>query len=153
MEVTTRTNTLTDSALSVLTNITEITGYLVLGNLGNMTTLPMPQLRLIRGQQIIQNITETRNYSLMIGNAYELVDWPFTRLQEISNGDVLLFNIPKLCNVDTIDWEDLQNRRVNGVVTYNVGTSTNGLCELVACLQNKYYNLVVIKIFTDRSVL
>ena len=70
-----------------------------------------------------------REYSVIIGNAMELRYWPATQLQEISNGDVLLYDMPKLCNMDKIDWEDVQNRRVNGVVTVSVGGDSN-LCEL-----------------------
>lgn len=124
--------------LSVLENITEITGYLRLENLGSLNKLPLPLLRLVRGQQTVMKtlaFSGLRDYSVIIGNASELDKWPFTQLQEISSGDVLLYDVPKLCNADTIDWEDIQNRRVNGVVMNNVGMDGNASCELRPCLQ------------------
>jgi L1 cell adhesion molecule len=125
-----KANTLTDRSLSALATITEITGFLEITNLGSLTTLPLHGLRLIRGQQTRQNPTlGDSNYSLLIGDASEFVQLPFTQLREISNGDVLLANMKKLCNSDTIDWEDIQNGRQDGLVALLVKSASCQPCN------------------------
>jgi hypothetical protein len=73
-------------------NITEITGYLLVNQIHhpNLTSIPLPNLRLIRGQRLYHDKgASKRNYSVMLeGACTYCTSLGLNKLVEVSRGDV-----------------------------------------------------------------
>ena len=113
---------------SFLERITEIRGFLYIDGI-TATRLPLTNLRVVRGRDtrpIKPQGTKSGDFSVALIDLPNLEEWPFPNLEEVTEGSVLLLNVPKLAYSHTIDWEDIQNRRVDDVVSYQVGTGWNG---------------------------
>ena len=120
--------TATADDFSFLASITEIKGFLYIDGV-TATHLPLTNLRVVRGRdtRLIQpRETKSGDFSVALIDLLHLEEWPFPNLEEVTEGSVLLLNVPKLAYNNTIDWEDIQNRRVGDVVSYHVGTGRNG---------------------------
>jgi hypothetical protein len=123
---------------SLLENITEIKGLLVIREV-TVSRLPLTNLRVVRGQEtqfFNPKETEAGDFSVALLDLPNLEEWPFPNLEEITEGSLLLLNIPMLAHHDTIDWEDIQNERVGDVVSYQVGTGRNGSDSCDSTCQN-----------------
>lgn len=81
----------------------EITGYLIISNVQNLNSLQnlFPNLAVIRGEILIHGS------AVMITNNSNLENIGLKRLSYIERGDVTIFNNPKLCYVDTVDWNKI----------------------------------------------
>lgn len=121
--------------LSFLENIMEIKGLLYIRKTRKLTRFPLPNLRVVRGESTVDlNPPETRRgyFSVVFSDLPNVVEWPFPNLEEVTNGEVLLHKMPALGYSSTIDWEDIQNGRSDGIVSYEVGTGRTGNdCELI----------------------
>ena len=94
--------------LSFLSSINEITGYLAILNLNNtnITNLRfLHSLEVLGGNETIEH-RPGQEYSLMIEDNDYLQILGLSSLKEIQNGGVRISGSPKLCLVDTLNFEE-----------------------------------------------
>ncbi|KAI2566293.1 erb-b2 receptor tyrosine kinase 3, partial [Homo sapiens] len=97
--------------LSFLQWIREVTGY-VLVAMNEFSTLPLPNLRVVRGTQVYDGkfaIFVMLNYNT--NSSHALRQLRLTQLTEILSGGVYIEKNDKLCHMDTIDWRDIVRDR------------------------------------------
>ncbi|NXR00761.1 EGFR factor, partial [Sagittarius serpentarius] len=93
--------------LSFLKTIQEVAGYVLIA-LNMVDVIPLENLQIIRGNVLYDN-----SYALAVLSNYHmnktqgLRELPMKRLSEILNGGVKISNNPKLCNMDTVLWNDI----------------------------------------------
>ncbi|XP_015474161.1 epidermal growth factor receptor isoform X1 [Parus major] len=93
--------------LSFLKTIQEVAGYVLIA-LNMVDVIPLENLQIIRGNVLYDN-----SYALAVLSNYHmnktqgLRQLPMKRLSEILNGGVKISNNPKLCNMDTVLWNDI----------------------------------------------
>ena len=95
--------TLNEANFSFLYYVKEISGYLELNNIPSIERLSLPNLRLIRGENL-----RSGRYSLLVSGRIETLYMP--NFTEISRGDVLLGSSDVnsyLCNTRSINWTDI----------------------------------------------
>ncbi|XP_059183124.1 melanoma receptor tyrosine-protein kinase-like [Centropristis striata] len=114
------TYTLEHQDLSFLQSIEEVGGYVLIG-INEAAIVPLVNLKLIRGQ----NLYEDKFSLLVISNYKKNVSSPslkyshglrelrLSSLTEILRGGVKMTNNPLLCNVESIQWWDVLDRRSN----------------------------------------
>ncbi|XP_034858298.1 receptor tyrosine-protein kinase erbB-3 [Mirounga leonina] len=109
--------------LSFLQWIREVTGY-VLVAMNEFSTLPLPNLRVVRGTQVYDGkfaIFVMLNYNT--NSSHALRQLRFTQLTEILSGGVYIEKNDKLCHMDTIDWRDIVRDRDAEIVVKDNGRS------------------------------
>jgi len=109
--------------LSFLQWIREVTGY-VLVAMNEFSTLPLPNLRVVRGTQVYDGkfaIFVMLNYNT--NSSHALRQLRFTQLTEILSGGVYIEKNDKLCHMDTIDWRDIVRDRGAEIVVKDNGRS------------------------------
>ncbi|ELV12036.1 Receptor tyrosine-protein kinase erbB-3, partial [Tupaia chinensis] len=115
--------------LSFLQWIREVTGY-VLVAMNEFSTLPLPNLRVVRGTQVYDGkfaIFVMLNYNT--NSSHALRQLRFTQLTEILSGGVYIEKNDKLCHMDTIDWKDIVRDREAEIVVKDNGRSlTKTIC-------------------------
>ncbi|KAB1270237.1 Receptor tyrosine-protein kinase erbB-3 [Camelus dromedarius] len=115
--------------LSFLQWIREVTGY-VLVAMNEFSTLPLPNLRVVRGTQVYDGkfaIFVMLNYNT--NSSHALRQLRFTQLTEILSGGVYIEKNDKLCHMDTIDWRDIVRDRDAEIVVKDNGRSlTKTIC-------------------------
>ncbi|KAL2085432.1 hypothetical protein ACEWY4_018752 [Coilia grayii] len=102
--------------LSFLRSIEEVGGYVLIA-LNFVTSIPLENLRLIRGHSLYDNryaLTVTSNYdrnhsSPTLNVTRGLRELPLHSLSEILKGGVKISFNHLLCNIDTIKWKDIVN--------------------------------------------
>ena len=96
-------------------HVEQISGSVNLRGLPATSSIILPNLRLIRGEDLLGN-----RYALAVQNSTigELI---LPRLTQITVGDVLFENSGELCNYKTINWNDILD---NGNLT-QVNTCSN----------------------------
>uniref|UniRef100_A0AC11CUD8 Erb-b2 receptor tyrosine kinase 3 n=1 Tax=Ovis aries TaxID=9940 RepID=A0AC11CUD8_SHEEP len=107
--------------LSFLQWIREVTGY-VLVAMNEFSTLPLPNLRVVRGTQVYDGkfaIFVMLNYNT--NSSHALRQLRLTQLTEILSGGVYIEKNEKLCHMDTIDWRDIVRDRDAEIVVKNNG--------------------------------
>ncbi|XP_048663429.1 receptor tyrosine-protein kinase erbB-3 isoform X4 [Marmota marmota marmota] len=107
--------------LSFLQWIREVTGY-VLVAMNEFSTLPLPNLRVVRGTQVYDGkfaIFVMLNYNT--NSSHALRQLRFTQLTEILSGGVYIEKNDKLCHMDTIDWRDIVRDRDAEIVVKDNG--------------------------------
>ena len=117
------------SDFAFLANVTEITGYLLI-NFANGIEVPLPSLKVVRGQETLLVSSGLRGFPKATGHRFsvslgesDITKWPFPSLQEIVNGKVLLYNLSNLATPDTIDWSDILPNGTADVFDFQVGTA------------------------------
>ncbi|XP_057363746.1 receptor tyrosine-protein kinase erbB-3 isoform X3 [Manis pentadactyla] len=109
--------------LSFLQWIREVTGY-VLVAMNEFSTLPLPNLRVVRGTQVYDGkfaIFVMLNYNT--NSSHALRQLRLTQLTEILSGGVYIEKNDKLCHMDTIDWRDIVRDRHAAIVVKDNGRS------------------------------
>uniref|UniRef100_A0A2K6P368 Receptor protein-tyrosine kinase n=1 Tax=Rhinopithecus roxellana TaxID=61622 RepID=A0A2K6P368_RHIRO len=109
--------------LSFLQWIREVTGY-VLVAMNEFSTLPLPNLRVVRGTQVYDGkfaIFVMLNYNT--NSSHALRQLRLTQLTEILSGGVYIEKNDKLCHMDTIDWRDIVRDRDAEIVVKDNGRS------------------------------
>ncbi|KAM5254292.1 receptor tyrosine-protein kinase erbB-3 isoform 1-T1 [Hipposideros larvatus] len=109
--------------LSFLQWIREVTGY-VLVAMNEFSTLPLPNLRVVRGTQVYDGkfaIFVMLNYNT--NSSHALRQLRFTQLTEILSGGVYIEKNDKLCHMETIDWRDIVRDRDAEIVVKDNGRS------------------------------
>uniref|UniRef100_A0A8B9SWL2 Receptor protein-tyrosine kinase n=1 Tax=Anas platyrhynchos TaxID=8839 RepID=A0A8B9SWL2_ANAPL len=93
--------------LSFLKTIQEVAGYVLIA-LNMVDVIPLENLQIIRGNVLYDNsfaLAVLSNYHM--NKTQGLRELPMKRLSEILNGGVKISNNPKLCNMDTVLWNDI----------------------------------------------
>ena len=92
---------LTEANFTFFSEITEVSGYILLQNIPTLSLLTFPRLRLIRG-------TETISSQALVIVSSNIARLFMPRLTEITNGGVT-FNNPAapLCSAASINWDDI----------------------------------------------
>ncbi|RXM99933.1 Epidermal growth factor receptor [Acipenser ruthenus] len=99
--------------LSFLKTIQEVGGYVLIA-LNNIAKLPLENLQIIRGHTLYDN-----KYALAVLSNYDknstvgLTELPLRSLTEILKGGVKFTNNMLLCNLDTIQWNDIVDFKAN----------------------------------------
>uniref|UniRef100_A0A3Q2SU24 Receptor protein-tyrosine kinase n=2 Tax=Fundulus heteroclitus TaxID=8078 RepID=A0A3Q2SU24_FUNHE len=122
--------------LSFLQSIQEVGGYVLIA-MNEVATIPLVNLRLIRGQ----NLYEGR-YALLVMSNYNksqstqnftagLRQLQLSNLTEIMSGGVKISFNPLLCNIETIQWSDMVDKNRNPSMYLNLSTSKRqcGICD------------------------
>ncbi|XP_075777832.1 epidermal growth factor receptor isoform X1 [Pelodiscus sinensis] len=98
-----------DYDLSFLKTIQEVAGYVLIA-LNNVDSIPLTSLQIIRGNVLYDNLYALAilsNYDTSTGETSGLRELPMKHLSEILNGGVKISNSPKLCNMQTVLWDDI----------------------------------------------
>ena len=98
-----------EANFSFLYHVREISGYLELQGIPPIARLSLPNLRLIRGENIRSN-----RYSLAVIGKIDNLYMP--NLTEITRGDVIIRSSssePYLCNTKSINWTDIAPNPIN----------------------------------------
>ncbi|CAL1596691.1 unnamed protein product [Knipowitschia caucasica] len=107
------THTQAQHNLSFLQSIEEVGGYVLIA-MNEAVTVPLSQLRLIRGQSLYEG-----NFSLLVMANFNpnfpksgdyrsgMRELLLSNLTEIMNGGVKIINNPFLCHIDSIQWWDI----------------------------------------------
>ncbi|XP_036374455.1 epidermal growth factor receptor [Megalops cyprinoides] len=119
--------------LSFLRTIQEVGGYVLIA-LNKVDTIPLENLRIIRGHTLYEN-----KYALAVLSNYDndgknrnftkgVRSLPLRSLTEILKGGVKFLNNHLMCNVETIQWFDIVNKNQNPPMTYPLA-STGQHCK------------------------
>uniref|UniRef100_A0A8B9T409 Receptor protein-tyrosine kinase n=1 Tax=Anas platyrhynchos TaxID=8839 RepID=A0A8B9T409_ANAPL len=118
--------------LSFLKTIQEVAGYVLIA-LNMVDVIPLENLQIIRGNVLYDNsfaLAVLSNYHM--NKTQGLRELPMKRLSEILNGGVKISNNPKLCNMDTVLWNDIidTSRKPLTVLDFasNLSTLTKVIC-------------------------
>ncbi|XP_070409614.1 melanoma receptor tyrosine-protein kinase isoform X2 [Nothobranchius furzeri] len=121
------TYTLKNHDLSFLQSIQEVGGY-VLVAMNEAPTVPLVNLRLIRGQSLYEGrfaLLVLSNYnkdnSSVTGGMRQLL---LSNLTEILSGGVKVTLNPLLCNMDTIQWSDIVDKSSHSSIHQEADIST-----------------------------
>ncbi|CAJ0942933.1 unnamed protein product, partial [Mesorhabditis belari] len=119
----------------VFENLREITGYLLIFQVGALRTLSriFPKLRVIGGNELIMS------YSLIIFQNDDLIEVNLPSLTTIRNGGVRITENSHLCFVKTIDWKSIVVGSINDILvedyasmpTANKEDACNEYCDPV----------------------
>ena len=117
------------SDFAFLANVTEITGYLLI-NFANGIDVPLPSLKVVRGQETRLVSSGLRGFPKATGHRFsvslgesDITKWPFPSLQEIVNGKVLLYKLSNLTTPNATDWSDILPGGRDDVFDFQVGTA------------------------------
>ncbi|XP_076014086.1 melanoma receptor tyrosine-protein kinase-like isoform X2 [Genypterus blacodes] len=121
--------------LSFLQSIQEVGGYVLLA-MNKAATIPLVNLRLIRGHNLYDN-----QYALAVMSNYDrnltsttlnytggLRQLQLSALTEILSGGVKVTLNPLLCNIETIQWWDILDNASNPSMVFKMNTFTQK-CE------------------------
>ncbi|XP_068935197.1 receptor tyrosine-protein kinase erbB-3 isoform X1 [Petaurus breviceps papuanus] len=107
--------------LSFLQWIREVTGYVLIA-MNEFSTLPLPNLRVVRGAQVYDGkfaVFVMLNYNT--NSSHALRQLRLNQLTEILAGGVYIERNDKLCHMDTIDWRDIVRDPQAEIVVKNNG--------------------------------
>ncbi|XP_067406463.1 epidermal growth factor receptor isoform X2 [Emydura macquarii macquarii] len=99
------TNVVHGHDLSFLKTIQEVAGYVLIA-VNGVESIPLDNLQIIRGNVLYDSLyalTIVLNYN----STWGLRELPMKRLSEILNGGVKITNNPYLCNMHTVQWNDI----------------------------------------------
>uniref|UniRef100_A0A8C9XK04 receptor protein-tyrosine kinase n=1 Tax=Sander lucioperca TaxID=283035 RepID=A0A8C9XK04_SANLU len=111
------TYTLAHQDLSFLQSIQEVGGYVLIA-MNEVATIPLVNLKVIRGQNLYENhlaLLVMSNYNRNLSSptlnySSGLRQLQLSSLTEILKGGVKMTNNPLLCNTETIQWWDILDR-------------------------------------------
>ncbi|XP_072009463.1 epidermal growth factor receptor-like isoform X2 [Engystomops pustulosus] len=92
--------------VSFLKDIEEVGGYVLIA-LNTMKSIPLVNLRIIRGETLYNNNALAIFSNYQSDPPHGVEELPMRQLQEIIRGEILIKNNPYLCNLHTIKWEDI----------------------------------------------
>ncbi|XP_028288363.1 melanoma receptor tyrosine-protein kinase-like isoform X2 [Parambassis ranga] len=125
--------------LSFLQSIQEVGGYVLIA-MNEVATVPLVNLRLIRGQNLYEG-----QYALLVMSNYNrnhssttlnytsgLRQLQLSNLTEILKGGVKMTHNPLLCHIETIQWWDIVDKSSNPSMLFKMETvsQTCGKCDL-----------------------
>ncbi|KAJ8337323.1 hypothetical protein SKAU_G00385430 [Synaphobranchus kaupii] len=111
--------------LSFLKSIQEVGGYVLIA-LNKVDTIPLENLRIIRGHALYENqyaLAVLSNYDTdsplrNVNNTKGLRSLPLKSMTEILRGGVKFVNNHFLCNVETIQWFDIVDKSAQPSMVY-----------------------------------
>uniref|UniRef100_A0A8C9XH91 Receptor protein-tyrosine kinase n=1 Tax=Sander lucioperca TaxID=283035 RepID=A0A8C9XH91_SANLU len=122
------TYTLAHQDLSFLQSIQEVGGYVLIA-MNEVATIPLVNLKVIRGQNLYENhlaLLVMSNYNRNLSHLTwaGLTSKLDLLLTEILKGGVKMTNNPLLCNTETIQWWDILDRNSNPSMVFKTNTFT-----------------------------
>ncbi|KAM5156966.1 epidermal growth factor receptor [Mantella aurantiaca] len=111
---------------SFLKDIKEVGGYVLIA-MNYIKSLPLTNLKLIRGNVLYKNA------SLSILSNDGLEELPMRNLQEILLGGVNIGRNPRLCNMNTVKWEDIINQEIANFSVENSPPELCPSCDMEHC--------------------
>ncbi|XP_046880094.1 melanoma receptor tyrosine-protein kinase-like isoform X2 [Hypomesus transpacificus] len=122
--------------LSYLQSIQEVGGYVLIA-INYVSTLPLSNLRLIRGHTLFDNhfalavmSNYERNYSsLTLNYTKGLRLLQLSNLTEILKGGVKVANNPLLCHLQTVQWQDIVDQASGPHMYIKILDANSSLCE------------------------
>ncbi|KAM6900104.1 melanoma receptor tyrosine-protein kinase-like [Xenentodon cancila] len=119
------TYTLEHQDLSFLQSIEEVSGYVLIA-MNEVATIPLVNLRLIRGQNLYEDqyaLLVMSNYnrnhsSTMLNYTSGLRQLKLSSLTEILTGGLKITNNPLLCNIESINWWEIVDKSKNSSVYF-----------------------------------
>ncbi|XP_031164484.1 melanoma receptor tyrosine-protein kinase-like [Sander lucioperca] len=125
------TYTLAHQDLSFLQSIQEVGGYVLIA-MNEVATIPLVNLKVIRGQNLYENhlaLLVMSNYNRNLSSptlnySSGLRQLQLSSLTEILKGGVKMTNNPLLCNTETIQWWDILDRNSNPSMVFKTNTFT-----------------------------
>ena len=112
------TGPLTEDNFNSLYYLREISGYLSLRNIPQVTSVTLPNLRIIRGQTTLSS--STGPVALAVENSY-IGSLNLPSLTEISNGGATFVLTNGMCGILNVNWDDILN---NGRFDYSMSGCT-----------------------------
>ena len=129
MEGLTRDRNLDEDDFNFLYHLEQISGALLLNRIPVTTSIILPNLRIIRGQQLLE-----KSYAMIV-RGVGTVSIILPELHEISRGSVLVDQSSDnpLCNWITVNWHDIID---NGNITNSIlqFCRFEGNCDSWLCL-------------------
>ena len=110
---------LTEDSFSSLYHLREISGYLHLSNIPAVTSITLPNLRVIRGQTTLSSTHGP--VSLLVENS-RIGSLNLPNLTEISNGGATFVSTSGMCGFLGVDWTDIMT---SGQLDYSMSGCTN----------------------------
>ena len=111
---------LVEGNFSFLYHVREIRGYLLFINIPEIERLSLPNLRLIRGEELFFNM-----FALTVSDSY-IKNLYMPYLTEITNGNAFFSDStnPSVCNLMEVDWTNiLSSGTVTNTITGCTGSS------------------------------
>ncbi|KAL7886713.1 hypothetical protein AOLI_G00044340 [Acnodon oligacanthus] len=120
--------------LSFLRSIEEVGGYVLIA-INYVNVIPLENLRLIRGHSLYEGkfaLAVMANYdknssTVDINNPRGLRELPLRSLREILRGGVSIAHNRWLCNIETIQWQDIVSKESS--ITVIIEGSTDPKCK------------------------
>ncbi|XP_072431767.1 epidermal growth factor receptor isoform X1 [Chiloscyllium punctatum] len=115
--------------VSFLKSIQEVSGYVLIG-LNKISTIPLENLRIIRGHQLYED-----KYALVIlsnndqEKKFGLTELPLRNLTEILSGSVNIISNPYLCYVQSIQWDDILDKSMVSEMAINFTAKNCSKCH------------------------
>eukprot|EP00731_Ephydatia_muelleri_P019330 Em0012g155a len=110
---------LTEDSFASLYHLREISGYLHLSNIPAVTSITLPNLRVIRGQTTLSSTHGP--VSLLVENS-RIGSLNLPNLTEISNGGATFVSTSGMCGFLGVDWTDIMT---SGQLDYSMSGCTN----------------------------
>ncbi|XP_056219868.1 melanoma receptor tyrosine-protein kinase-like isoform X1 [Seriola aureovittata] len=115
--------------LSFLQSIQEVSGYVLIA-MNEAATVPLVNLRLIRGQNLYEGqfaLLVMSNYNRNLSSATlnytsGLRQLQLSSLTEVLKGGVKMTHNPLLCNTETIQWWDILDKNSNPMMLFKMDT-------------------------------
>ncbi|OXB74339.1 UNVERIFIED_CONTAM: hypothetical protein H355_014552 [Colinus virginianus] len=121
--------------LSFLKAIQEVAGYVLIA-LNMVDVIPLENLQIIRGNVLYDNsfaLAVLSNYHM--NKTQGLRELPMRRLSEILNGGVKISNNPKLCNMDTVLWNDIIDTSRKPLTVLDFASNLSSLTKVICAQQ------------------
>ena len=112
------TGPLTEDSFNSLYYLREISGYLSFRNIPQVTSVTLPNLRIIRGQTTVNS--STGPVALAVENSY-IGSLNLPSLTEISNGGAMFASTNGMCGILNVNWTNILN---NGRFDYSMSGCT-----------------------------
>uniref|UniRef100_A0A665VA60 Receptor protein-tyrosine kinase n=1 Tax=Echeneis naucrates TaxID=173247 RepID=A0A665VA60_ECHNA len=111
------TFTLEHHDLSFLQSIQEVSGYVLIA-MNEVATIPLVNLKLIRGQ----NLYEGRYALLVMSNYNRNLSSPTLNYTKVLIGGLKVTHNPLLCNIETIQWGDIMDKTKDPSMFFRMDT-------------------------------
>ncbi|XP_053570529.1 epidermal growth factor receptor isoform X2 [Bombina bombina] len=124
------TNINRNQSADFLKSIQEVGGYVLIA-LNAVKTIPLDNLRVIRGNTLYKDQYSLSILSNWFNNSNALEELPMRQLTEILRGSVKISGNKKLCSMNTIQWRDIVNH--NYMSSLNVDPPSSYRCKAPVC--------------------
>ena len=102
MEALNSSRVLNETDFDFLYHLEQVTGSLSFESIPEVTRIILPNLRIIRGEELLGN-----TYALVLVNVAVTREVIFPTLTEISRGNALIDGSNRICNLGLVNWPDI----------------------------------------------